>query len=164
VLVDIVMPVMDGKEAIRRMRALPGADGVAIIALTASTLQEERRTVLALGANAFLRKPFREEDLLEAIRVHAHVSYTYGDDMSEPSPLGGEMLSIAQARAALGGLPPGLASRLHSIVMRGAINESRTIVEDIQNYDPHLADLVRQRAEGYVLDELHALWEEEQFP
>jgi len=164
VLVDIVMPVMDGKEAIRRMRAVPGADGAAIIALTASTLQEERRTVLALGANAFLRKPFREEDLLEAIRVHAHVSYIYGDDMSEPSPLGGEMLSIAQARAALGGLPPGLASRLHSIVMRGAINESRTIVEDIQEYDPHLADLVRQRAEGYVLDELHALWEEDQSP
>lgn len=84
--------------------------------------------------------------------------------MSEPRPLGGEMLSITQARVALGGLPPELASQLHSIVMRGAINESRTIVDDIQKYDPHLADLVRQRAEGYVLDELHALWEEDQSP
>ncbi|MBL7648525.1 MAG: transporter substrate-binding domain-containing protein [Candidatus Hydrogenedentes bacterium] len=164
VLVDIVMPVMDGKEAIRRMRALPDTDGVAIVALTASTLQEERQTVLALGANAFLRKPFREEDLLEAIRVHAHINYIYSDEMSEPSPIEGEQLSITQARAALGGLPPALIARLRSIVMRGAINESRTIVEEIHPYDPHLADLVRQRAEGYVLDELHALWEEDPTP
>jgi CheY-like chemotaxis protein len=164
VLVDIVMPVMDGKEAIRRMRALPDTDGVAIVALTASTLQEERQTVLALGANAFLRKPFREEDLLEAIRIHAHINYIYGDEMSEPTPINGEQLSIAQARAALGGLPPALVARLRSIVMRGAINESRTIVEEIHPYDPHLADLVRQRADGYVLDELHALWEEDPTP
>ncbi len=161
VLVDIVMPVMDGREAIRRIRAIPGTDGVAIVALTASTLQEERQTVLALGANAFLRKPFREEDLLEAIRIHAHINYIYGDEMSDPSPIGDEVLSIAQARAALGGLPPALAARLHSIVMRGAINESKIIVNEIHPYDPHLADLVRQRADGYVLDELHALWEED---
>jgi CheY-like chemotaxis protein len=164
VLVDIVMPVMDGKEAIRRMREVPDTDGVAIVALTASTLQEERQAVLALGANAFLRKPFREEDLLEAIRIHARIDYIYGDEMSEPSPIDGERLSIAQARAALGGLPPALVSRLHSIVMRGAINESKSIVDEIHPYDPHLAELVRQRANGYVLDELHALWEEELSP
>jgi PAS domain S-box-containing protein len=164
ILVDIVMPVMDGKELIRRIRALPDGAAVAIVALTASTLQEERDTVLALGANAFLRKPFREEDLLEAIRIHADVPFVYGDEMREPNPMPGEMLSIAQARAALGGLPPALAAQLHSIVMRGAINESRTIVEEIQEYDPHLADLVRQRADGYVLDELHALWEEDRTP
>lgn len=164
VLVDIVMPVMDGKEAIRRIRALPHGGDVAIVALTASTLQEEREAVLALGANAFLRKPFREEDLLEAIRIHAHIPFVYGDEMREPNPMPGEMLSVAQARAALGGLPPALAAQLHSIVMRGAINESRNIVEEIQEYDPHLADLVRQRADGYVLDELHALWEEDRTP
>jgi len=49
-------------------------------------------------------------------------------------------------------------------VMRGAINESKSIVDEIHPYDPHLAELVRQRANGYVLDELHALWEEEPSP
>ena len=51
VLVDLVMPVMDGREAIRRMRAHP-PEGIAhpcIVALTASTLPEEREAVLALG-------------------------------------------------------------------------------------------------------------------
>lgn len=163
VLVDIVMPVMDGKEAIRRIRALPQGEKTAIIALTASTLQEERETVLALGASAFLRKPFREEDLLDAIRLHARISYIYGDDMTGPKPLSGEMLSIAQARVALDGLPPGLVAQLRSIVKRGAINESISIVEEIQEYDPHLAAMVRQRANGYVLDELQALWEEDTF-
>lgn len=161
VLVDIVMPVMDGKETIRRLRALPDTPQVAIIALTASTLQEERQTVLALGANAFLRKPFREEDLLDAIRIHAGVTYVYGDEMQEPGPVDGELLSIPQARAALDGLPTELVARLRSVVMRGAINESRTLAEEIQPYAPHLAELVRQRAEGYVLDELHALWNED---
>jgi len=161
VLVDVHMPVMDGKEAIRRIRALPGGLRTAIIALTASTLQEEREAVLAVGANAFLRKPFREEDLLEAIRVHARVEFRYGDELREPNPIAGEMLSLAQARAALGGLPPELDARLHSIVMRGAIHESHAVADEIQEYDPPLAELVRQRADGYVLDELQALWEKE---
>jgi CheY-like chemotaxis protein/nitrogen-specific signal transduction histidine kinase len=58
ILMDIQMPVMDGVEATRAIRALPGRAGaVPIVALTANTLAAERETYTRAGMNACLAKP-----------------------------------------------------------------------------------------------------------
>ena len=68
---DVVMPEMDGYEAIRRIRASADGRQVKIIALTASAFEENRQEAIDAGADGFLRKPFREEELFEAIRTVA---------------------------------------------------------------------------------------------
>ena len=70
VLMDIQMPVMDGYEAIRRMRSLEletGADRTPIIALTAFALAEDADKCLAVGADAYLAKPVRKSEFLEVV-------------------------------------------------------------------------------------------------
>ena len=68
VLMDIQLPVMDGLTAIRTVRALPPpVNGVPVIALTALAMPGDLERCLQAGADAYLGKPFRLQELTEKI-------------------------------------------------------------------------------------------------
>jgi CheY-like chemotaxis protein len=71
ILMDVNMPVMDGIEATRRIRALPGLSGqVPIVALTANVMAHQRQNYLEAGMNGVVPKPLSPAALLaEIIRV-----------------------------------------------------------------------------------------------
>jgi CheY-like chemotaxis protein len=69
VLMDVRMPVMDGIEATRRIRMLPGEAGTTpIIAISADVMPETTRTCLAAGMNAMLAKPIERDALVATLR------------------------------------------------------------------------------------------------
>jgi len=57
VFMDLKMPVMDGWEATRQIRALPGGQGVRIIALTAQAMAGDEERALEIGCDDYLAKP-----------------------------------------------------------------------------------------------------------
>jgi len=68
IFMDMHMPVCDGLEASRRIRALGGAaSGIPIIALTANAMPADRQKCMAAGMNDFLSKPFEPSDLHEKL-------------------------------------------------------------------------------------------------
>jgi CheY-like chemotaxis protein len=68
ILMDINMPGMDGMEATRRIRALPGpVAATPIVALTANVMSEQRATYIAAGMNGVVAKPFSPTTLLTEI-------------------------------------------------------------------------------------------------
>jgi PAS domain S-box-containing protein len=77
VLMDNVMPVMDGLEATRQIRLLPAFKDLPIIALSADTAASERGRSLEMGANAFLSKPIVLERLLEYIGKLLNLRWKY---------------------------------------------------------------------------------------
>lgn len=86
VLMDMRMPVMDGYEATRRIKAHPKGQSTVIIAITASAFDEERAKIMATGCDDFVRKPIREALLLSKIAQHLGVRYLY-EGSSQPSAL-----------------------------------------------------------------------------
>lgn len=67
VLLDILMPRLDGIEACRRMRAKAGGDEVSIVMLTASDRAGDESRAAAAGADLYLRKPFSPLALLRLV-------------------------------------------------------------------------------------------------
>ena len=67
VLMDLQMPVMDGLEATRRIRALPGRDRLPILAMTANAMAGDRERSLAAGMNDHVTKPIDPEELFNVL-------------------------------------------------------------------------------------------------
>ncbi|MBI5257629.1 MAG: PAS domain S-box protein [Burkholderiales bacterium] len=70
VLLDVQMPGMDGVEVVRRLREMPGAKTLPVIALTAGVLREEHDRALAAGMSDFLPKPLEPQRLVACLRRH----------------------------------------------------------------------------------------------
>jgi CheY-like chemotaxis protein len=66
---DIEMPVMDGKTALRELRARTGGCRARTIALTAHALAEQREAIMAEGFDGYLSKPFKPQELFLAVET-----------------------------------------------------------------------------------------------
>ena len=69
ILMDIMMPEMDGYETMRNIRNMPDQKNVPIIALTAKAMKEDRQKCIEAGANEYMAKPIVIEKLLSLLRV-----------------------------------------------------------------------------------------------
>ncbi|MDJ0845641.1 ATP-binding protein [Crocosphaera sp.] len=77
---DMRMPVIDGYEATKRIKATIKGQATAIIALTASVFEEEKAVVLSAGCDGFIRKPFKEAEIFNAMEKQIGVQFIYEND------------------------------------------------------------------------------------
>jgi PAS domain S-box-containing protein len=92
---DRRMPVMEGEEATRRIRQLPGGDKVKIVAVTASAFKEEQQEMLDAGMDDFIRKPYRPDVIYDCLARLLNAKYRYSEQAAAeaaPRPLTGAML------------------------------------------------------------------------
>jgi signal transduction histidine kinase/ActR/RegA family two-component response regulator len=82
VLMDLLMPLMDGWEATRRIRQLPGFEQVPVIVVSASAGQEEYQQSSAAGASGFLPKPIDHNLLLQMIGEQLGLRWSYRAEAS----------------------------------------------------------------------------------
>ncbi len=80
---DLRMPVMDGVEATRRIRASEGGQEVKIAAVTASGYASERSEILAEGMDDYVRKPYRPAEIFECMGRHLGVRYHVSEGAAE---------------------------------------------------------------------------------
>jgi two-component system chemotaxis sensor kinase CheA len=69
ILMDIMMPIMDGLEAIRTIKSIPEFKDIPIIAITAKTMPKDKEECLEAGANDYLPKPLSNNALISTIKA-----------------------------------------------------------------------------------------------
>jgi CheY-like chemotaxis protein len=74
ILLDVMMPKMDGLTVCRRLRQLPGLRDSVIIMMSAKAMPSEQAAGIDAGANAYLTKPFDEVELMALLRAYASPS------------------------------------------------------------------------------------------
>jgi PAS domain S-box-containing protein len=156
VLMDLRMPVLDGHEAIRRMRAQPDGKKAAIIAVTASAFEENRRSVIDAGGDDFLCKPFREEDLFEKIGRLTGAKFVYADETVSPSADGERPVAREQVEKFL---PAELRSRLHDAVVRADLDQMLAVLAEAGPEAAAVTDGLRRRIEQFDYQSLLSVLE-----
>ena len=150
ILMDFRMPVMDGHEAIRTIRAKAGGQEVKIIAVTASAMDENRQELLGIGANDFIGKPFQETELFGKIRTHLGVEFLYADDAvvarrEDLATLTSESLAC---------LSPDLIHVMREAVSRADLDQLLATIQEVEVFAPELAQALRSLAERFEYQKL----------
>src|SRR3989442_14550418 len=138
ILLDLMMPDMDGLEVCRRLKADPAAQRVPIIFLTASNEMEHLVKGFEAGAVDYVTKPFNAPELLARVRTHLELKHArqrlreMNNEKNEfmgiaahdlRNPLGaikGYAEMILEDAQSLGKLPPDAAERVHREIVESA--------------------------------------------
>jgi CheY-like chemotaxis protein len=83
ILIDLLMPVMDGFEVVQQLRFLPEFKETPIIAISASVVASDQKKSQLAGCNAFLAKPVNEDQLFDLIRKMLSLKWIYQDSDGE---------------------------------------------------------------------------------
>jgi CheY-like chemotaxis protein len=159
ILMDVHMPVMDGLEATRRIKADPRGKKTVIIALTASAMDDQRLTALQSGMDDFIVKPCDEDELLEKMQAHLNIAYAYEEmNGNESEPAGGAPALSAER---LVQLPRELIEELRNATLSGNKNlMDNLILKVLETGHAEAAHRLQELADNYEYDALTNLLEE----
>ncbi|OQW92223.1 MAG: hypothetical protein BWK79_15130 [Beggiatoa sp. IS2] len=77
ILIDLVMPDMDGFAVIKQLREIPHCRDTVLIAVSASVFDSDRQRSVQLGCNEFIAKPIHFESFLERLRINLNLTWVY---------------------------------------------------------------------------------------
>jgi len=126
ILMDNVMPVMNGREATSRLRELPAFKTTSIIAVSASAFDSDQAKSLAEGADAFLSKPINLKSLLKEMGALLQLTWIYdaADEAVAEEPSGALILPPIEEM-----------KTLYQLAMRGNMREIRQRADYVAKLD-----------------------------
>ena len=149
---DMRMPVMDGYEAVQKIRQHPDSSEIPIVAITASVFKRQRQRILAAGCNDMVFKPFQAHEIFETMTRLLGVEYIYADPEDDVSPSKAELTATMLAE-----LPLELRRELDKTTLvanREAIFE---VIERIEGHSPDLAHGLRTLVQNFEIDRIREL-------
>jgi PAS domain S-box-containing protein len=159
ILMDVHMPGINGIEASRRIKATPWGEKTIIIALSASTLDDERLATLRSGMDDFVAKPCDENELLETLRKHLKIDFRYEDiaaDEAMPTNTGSH-LNIGSLR----NFPLPMLEALRNATLKGDKRlMDKLILEMSEAGFAESTFALRRMVENYEYDTLRRTLEE----
>jgi PAS domain S-box-containing protein len=156
---DIRMPVMDGLEAVRRIRATQTGAETKIIALTAHALDEESKPILAAGCDDLVRKPFREQELFDVLARHLRLKFIYEKAPLQKSTPEAPGLALRPER--LEALPAELLRDLRQAVIELDTDRTQALIGQVNERDASLGRALNTLATQFDFEGLLKLLERE---
>jgi CheY-like chemotaxis protein len=141
---DRRMPVMDGEEAARRLRQLPGGDKVKIIAVTASAFKEEHKSMIAAGMDEIVSKPYRFNEIYESMARHLGLQFVNRDSGSEETNN-----TVTLKPSMLEGIGDDLQAALREAVRLLDSKRISEVIQRIGEKDQRLAESLRALVDDF---------------
>jgi signal transduction histidine kinase/DNA-binding response OmpR family regulator len=145
IFMDIRMPVMDGIEATKHIRALDGGRDVKIVAVTASVFKEERDNVTAAGMDDFIRKPYRPEEIFNCLTRHARVKFIEETAKEEVA----EKPAQSIRKDSIAALPHELQIELRDALISLDTQKIATAISRISKKDPTLGGVLARYVDQF---------------
>jgi two-component system sensor histidine kinase/response regulator len=131
VLMDVQMPETDGYETTRRLRELPGMDGMIIIAMTANAMATDKAICLAAGMDDHIPKPIDINVVVDTILTYCRPSRAVGIDPI-PENAGNAPTRTIEVEAALGRL--GNNRQLFATIASRFIEKSDSVIDELRSF------------------------------
>jgi len=158
ILMDGAMPVMDGYEATRRIKATERGKQTVVVVVTSRAFEEDRKEALEAGADDFLRKPFKEHDLFARIRAHLGVEYRYAEPTTPKRNLTDTRQMLALTRYPLAKLPRELVSQMRAATVSADLDLLNELINQAEQHDADIAQSLRDLAEDFDYEALANLF------
>jgi PAS domain S-box-containing protein len=145
ILMDVMMPVMDGYEATRRIRELPDFASIPVIFVSASVTPSDEVKSRVAGANAFLTKPIEHDALLNVIGEQLSLTWTYEAHEEQAAEEHDETASLVIP-------PPDEIEKLYQLARLGNMQQINAEAERVKSLDPRyvaFAKRLQSLAENY---------------
>ncbi|OQW92048.1 MAG: hypothetical protein BWK79_15540 [Beggiatoa sp. IS2] len=160
VIMDLMMPEMDGFEATRQIRLLPELSQIPIIAASASVFDAHQQQSLTAGCNDFIAKPIQFQKLLSLLQQYLKLQWIYEKLAEIDSKEDADQSAISEEIAM--GPSPQQAAILMDLAMRGDIAGILKILESFEKQDKNLANfakIVRKLAKNFEEEQICQLIE-----
>jgi PAS domain S-box-containing protein len=153
IFMDMWMPVMDGYEATKRIKATVKGQATAIIAVTAGNAEEARTVTASDDCDDFIQKPFRDTQIFATLHKHLGVRYIYDEPERVPEPTQIEALT-AETLAAL---PTDWLAALEKATIECDLELILMQIEQIRDQNDALASALAAFANEFQFNQILAL-------
>ena len=140
---DRRMPLMDGMEATREIRALEGGQNVKIVALTASVFKEQQQEILDAGMDDLVRKPYRPEEIFSCMNKHLGVRFIYQNEAAETGQTMMDLTSMDMAE-----VPAALRNELKEALILLDEDPIHQAIDGIGAWNTELGKKLRYHADN----------------
>ncbi len=148
---DMRMPVLNGVEATEYIKVQANGNSPKIIALTASSLEEERAAFLAVGCDDFMRKPFRDYEIFDAMAKHIGVLYVYEETQNQPQA----HLPTAKLQPSdLNNMSSEWLSEFHAAATVGRDQRLMELIQKIPNQNSATVQALKHLVDNFEFDTL----------
>ena len=155
ILMDMRMPVMDGYESTKYIKSTTQGNATAIIALTASVLEEEKAITLSAGCDDFMRKPFKEYTIFEILTKHLGIKYIYEDMTDGNSQTGVKINELSQLTTEqFQIMPQEWVLRLYQAVLEADDQEIIRLIPEIPETEAALAKILTKLVRQYQFEQI----------
>lgn len=151
ILMDFVMPKMDGCEATRILRSMYPKKSLVIIGITASAFTNEKKKFLDSGIDAYMSKPFREQELYDLLAHHAGILFE--TEEKEPIIQKNEMPLVLS----LDKMTEQWREDFFGALARKHITRIRKLAEEAHDADPSLSAWLLEKTDAYDMVALNSL-------
>ena len=153
VLMDMRMPVMDGYEATRRIKAMPHGAHTPVIAVTASALEDDRQAIVDCGVDAYLSKPIVPLHLFAQLQALLHLNYQAPAEAPAASHPASDLSPAYMATH----VPPALHLGMCQALTLGDMAQLGGHIATLATQQPDLAHRLQQLANDFEYDTLQHL-------